>query len=60
MQDTNARLTEEKHSIKTILSSTCSGFTLRCEGHQRGSEDKHMNSGSVYFQKEGLCRNEVY
>lgn len=61
MQDTDARPTEENYSIKTILSSACSGFTLRCEGGQRGSESKDVNSGTVYFQKDGLCRNdEVY
>lgn len=61
MQDTNASLTEEKYNIKPILLSVFSGFTLRCEGDQRGAEGEDTNAGTVYFQKEELGRiGEAY
>lgn len=62
MQDINASLTEEKYSIKTILLSAFSGFTLRCEGDQRGAEgNDDTNAGTVYIRKEELGRiGEAY
>lgn len=51
----------QRKSIKMILLSVFSGFTLRCEGDQRGAEGKGTNADTVYFQKEGLGRNgEAY